>query len=50
MVEQNNRVKLLVNDEEGYADIKQISDGLAGEFYTEDGWIEKFSEERYEKI
>ncbi len=25
-------------------DLKEVSDGLAGELYTEDGWIQKFSE------
>ena len=25
-------------------DLKEVSDGLSGELYTEDGWIQKFSE------
>ncbi|CVI70143.1 hypothetical protein NDGK_01769 [Clostridiales bacterium CHKCI001] len=25
-------------------DLKELSDGLSGELYTEDGWIQKFSE------
>lgn len=29
--------------------ISEISDGLAGELYTEDGWIQKYSNQRYEE-
>lgn len=36
----NNRIKLLVD---GYDAVK-ISDGLHGEQYGKDGWIERFSE------
>ena len=25
-------------------DLKEVSDGLSGELYTEDGWIQKFNE------
>lgn len=46
MIEQNNDVKILING----IDIKESSDGLEGELYTEDGWIQKFSNERYEEI
>lgn len=30
--------------------ISEISDGLAGELYTEDGWIQRFTTQRYEEI
>lgn len=50
MIEQNTRVKVLVNDGHTNIDIKHISDGLEGELYTEDGWIKKFSKERYDEI
>ena len=28
----------------------KFSDGLSGELYTEDGWIMKYRQERYEEI
>ncbi|WP_291581529.1 hypothetical protein [Clostridium sp. UBA6640] len=46
MIEQNDDIKVLVEEN----NIKEISDGLDGELYTEDGWIERFSNERYEEI
>lgn len=46
MVEQNDDIKVMVGDN----DIKEDSDGLEGELYTEDGWISRFSKERYEEI
>ena len=46
MIEQNDDVKLMVGDN----DIKEYSDGLEGELYTADGWISRFSKERYEEI
>ena len=30
--------------------ICEMSDGLAGELYTEDGWIQRFSRQRYEEV
>ena len=37
-------INVLVKDEENkFLNIKEISDGLAGELYTEDGWILRFS-------
>lgn len=30
--------------------LQDKSDGLSGELYTEDGWIMKFSKERYEEL
>ncbi len=29
-------------------DLKEVSDGLSGELYTEDGWIQKFS--KYDEL
>lgn len=46
MIEQNDDIKVMVGDN----DIKEDSDGLEGELYTEDGWISRFSKERYEEI
>lgn len=40
IIEGNDDIKLFFEDE----DLKEISDGLSGELYTEDGWIEKFGE------
>ena len=39
MIEQYDELKLLYND----TDIREESDGLTGELYTEDGWIEKYT-------
>ena len=49
MIEDNNiNVEVVSNDKKG--NIRELSDGLAGELYTEDGWISRFSKERYEEI
>ena len=51
MFEENDELFLGVNSENGeLEEIKEISDGLAGELYTEDGWIQRFSKERYDEI
>ncbi|MBU3218407.1 hypothetical protein LL033_23505 [Clostridium estertheticum] len=47
MIEQNDEIKVAVYDGQKDNDIKENSDGLEGELYTEDGWINKFSKERY---
>jgi hypothetical protein len=31
-------------------DLKEISDGLPGELYSDQGWIARFSKERYEAL
>lgn len=49
MIEQNDAIKVEVNDGQKDNDIKEISDGLEGELYTEDGWISRFSKERYDE-
>ena len=43
MIDEYDEIELLFNQES----LKCISDGLAGELYSEDGWINKFSNERY---
>jgi len=50
MIEENEniRVEVVINGEVG--NVRELSDGLAGELYTEDGWISRFSKERFEEI
>lgn len=45
MIEQNEEFDLIryIDDEKNYVSLRDISDGLSGELYTEEGWIEKFS-------
>jgi hypothetical protein len=43
LLEQNEELSLLYNIEEKPFNINEISDGLGGELFTENGWIEKFS-------
>ena len=42
-LEQDDSLELLVNDGTKKENIAEISDGLTGELYTEDGWIYRFS-------
>lgn len=46
MIEQEDDVDLVVyeTDDKKPISLKEISDGLCGEPYTEDGWIERFSQ------
>ncbi|MFC3801529.1 epimerase [Cohnella sp. GCM10012308] len=47
-LEENERLNLNIKNDEGLdVGIKNITDGLPGELYTEDGWILKFSKKRY---
>ena len=39
MIENDDEIKLMIKNK----DLKEESDGLAGELYSEDGWIKKFS-------
>jgi hypothetical protein len=49
--EQSNNLDISVAvDSESVQRLKEISDGLTGELYTEDGWIMRFSKERYEEL
>lgn len=43
MLEQNDDIEVKFNSK----NIVEESDGLAGELYTEDGWIQKYTTERY---
>lgn len=44
MIETTDHLEVVYVDESGEAiPLSQISDGLAGELYSEDGWIEKYS-------
>lgn len=45
MVENHKEINILYNSE----NIANISDGLSGELYTEDGWIEKYSKKPYKE-
>ena len=44
MLEEHEEIELLYAGE----NIVEESDGLSGELYTEDGWIEKYSKKIYE--
>ena len=46
MVEGHDNIDILIESQS----ISEISDGLSGELYTEDGWIQKYSKQRYEEI
>lgn len=46
MIDSSEELKLLFLDEKSnYIDIKELSDGLAGELYSDEGWIAKFSKQ-----
>lgn len=50
-IEQSNIINLNIVDENGAAcNIREASDGLSGELYSEDGWINRFSQERNYEI
>jgi hypothetical protein len=49
-LEQEDGIKLSVEVDQKVNSIRDISDGLAGELYTEDGWIMRFSEKRYKEL
>ncbi|WP_245921033.1 epimerase [Melghirimyces profundicolus] len=42
-------VDIVVFKEQKAIRLSQISDGLPGELYTEDGWISRFSQQRYDE-
>lgn len=46
LFEQHENLKLMIKNEKTGEEINlaQISDGLCGELYTEEGWIERFSQ------
>lgn len=41
-IEENPEIELLYNGE----NLVDLSDGLSGELYSDDGWIKKYSKER----
>jgi len=46
MIEQNEEYDLIKypqDEKSEFVSLRDISDGLCGELYTEDGWIEKYS-------
>lgn len=44
LIEENEDIKLIVVDNKNKIfDVKENSDGLSGELYTSDGWINKYS-------
>ncbi len=45
MIEEHEEINIIYDTE----DIEERSDGLSGELYTEDGWIEKYSNKPYEE-
>lgn len=48
MVEQEESIVVaLKREDSSLIDLNQISDGLAGELYTDDGWIRKYSAKPY---
>nr|WP_092067147.1 hypothetical protein [Dendrosporobacter quercicolus]NSL49713.1 epimerase [Dendrosporobacter quercicolus DSM 1736]SDL50153.1 hypothetical protein SAMN04488502_10164 [Dendrosporobacter quercicolus] len=50
MIEEYEDINVEVVNNGQSGNIRELSDGLAGELYTEDGWISRFSKERYEEI
>lgn len=49
--EQELVVDIVVKKESGTVNsIRDLSDGLSGELYTQDGWIVRFSKQRYEEF
>lgn len=43
MFEANEEFLICKNSEEGLIDVNELSDGLSGELYSKNGWINKFS-------
>ncbi|GKX68783.1 hypothetical protein [Inconstantimicrobium mannanitabidum] len=50
MIEDNDEINVEISTGNLACNIKDISDGLAGELYTEDGWIMKYSKQRYDEL
>lgn len=42
-LEQEEAINVLVKSDDLLINIREVSDGLAGELYTEDGWISRYS-------
>lgn len=43
MIEQEENIDIIYNESGKSYSIKDMSDGLKGELYTEDGWIARYS-------
>ena len=43
MIEQSDEFDLIAKTDEGDISLKEISDGLCGELYSDEGWISKYS-------
>lgn len=49
-LEQEESINIAVKNEDEIVErLQDLSDGLPGELYTEDGWIARFSKERHEE-
>lgn len=49
MLEQERSVAVMVKTEAGSSEnVEKISDDLCGELYTDEGWIRRFSRQRYD--
>jgi hypothetical protein len=47
-IEEIDTLKVLIANKDGNTcDIKEVSDGLPGELYTDLGWISRFSKKRH---
>ena len=47
-LEQSDSISVAIQtDKDSISNIKNESDGLAGELYSEDGWIARFSKQRH---
>ena len=46
LFEENEDLQIIVDGE----NLNDMSDGLAGELYTSDGWIHRFSNERHREL
>jgi len=44
-VEQNADLQLGIRTDQGIESLREISDGLPGELYSDEGWIARFSKE-----
>ncbi|KOR89233.1 hypothetical protein [Paenibacillus solani] len=50
-LEQEEDINVMIkSNDHVFVNIKEVSDGLAGELYTEDGWISRFSSKKQLKI
>ena len=45
-IETNEDIDLQLTTDKGLISLNNISDGLAGELYAKDGWMDQFSTER----